>query len=177
MFSSCVLLHVDIRRNTSHRLHKHLVLRNYVRKYISFDLSTVRTRLLSILRPSVYLCFSIYLCVQYVGLDSPVCIATRYGLVGPGIESLLSRDFSQPSGPAMGPTESPIQWVPGLSRGKSAGAWRWPPTPSRAEAKERVELYIYSPSGPSWPVLGWNLSWLLCVQYVIYVGLFRYVQR
>ena len=28
-----------------------------------------------------------------------------------------------------------------------------PPTPS-AEVKERVELYIYSPSGPLWPVLG-----------------------
>jgi hypothetical protein len=32
--------------------------------------------------------------------------------------------------------------------GKAAGAWRWPPTPSRAEVKERVELYLYSPSGP-----------------------------
>ena len=23
--------------------------------------------------------------------------------------------------------------------------WRWPPTPSSAEVKERLELYIYSP--------------------------------
>ena len=30
--------------------------------------------------------------------------------------------------------------------------------PSRAEATERVELYIYSSSGPSWPVLGWDLT-------------------
>jgi len=36
---------------------------------------------------------------------------------------------------------------------------RWPgcsinhPHPSSAEVKERVELYLYSPSGPSWPVL------------------------
>jgi hypothetical protein len=29
-------------------------------------------------------------------------------------------------------------------------------SPSRAEVKERVELYIHSFSGPSWPVLGWN---------------------
>jgi len=28
------------------------------------------------------------------------------------------------------------------------------PPPSRAEVKERVEVYIYSPYGPSWPVLG-----------------------
>jgi len=26
--------------------------------------------------------------------------------------------------------------------------------PSSAEVKERVELYLYSPSGPLWPVLG-----------------------
>jgi len=28
------------------------------------------------------------------------------------------------------------------------------PLPSSAEVKERVELYLYSPSGPLWPVLG-----------------------
>ena len=33
--------------------------------------------------------------------------------------------------------------------GKAAGVRRWPPTPSSAEVKERVELYLYSPSGPS----------------------------
>jgi hypothetical protein len=27
-------------------------------------------------------------------------------------------------------------------------------TPSSAEVKERVELYLYSRFGPSWPVLG-----------------------
>jgi len=28
------------------------------------------------------------------------------------------------------------------------------PPPSGAEVKERVELYLHSPSGPAWPVLG-----------------------
>ena len=28
------------------------------------------------------------------------------------------------------------------------------PPPYTAEVKERVELYLYSPSGPSWPVTG-----------------------
>ena len=51
----------------------------------------------------------------------------------------------------------PIQWVPGISRGKAAGAWRWPPTKSSAEVKERVELYVYSTSGPSLFVIGWIL--------------------
>jgi hypothetical protein len=35
------------------------------------------------------------------------------------------------------------------------------PPPSNAEVKERAELYLYSPSGPSWPVLGRNLPLLL----------------
>ena len=42
---------------------------------------------------------------------------------------------------------------------KAAGAWRWQPTSSSAEVKERVELYLFSPSGPSWPVLGWTYKW------------------
>ena len=48
-----------------------------------------------------------------------------------------------------------VYWVyPG---GKAAGAWCWPPTPSSAEIKGRVELCIYAPSGPSWFLLGWTL--------------------
>ena len=34
------------------------------------------------------------------------------------------------------------------------------PPPSSAEVKERVELYLYSPSGPSWPFIGWTLLYL-----------------
>jgi hypothetical protein len=49
------------------------------------------------------------------GRDNSVDIATRYGLVGPGIESRWGRDFPQPSRPALGPTWPPIKGVPGLS--------------------------------------------------------------
>jgi hypothetical protein len=44
-------------------------------------------------------------------------IATRYGLDGPGIESQWGRGFPQPSRPALGPTQPPLQWIPGLSQG------------------------------------------------------------
>jgi hypothetical protein len=44
-----------------------------------------------------------------------------------------------------------------LSRGKAAGTRRKHPPLSSAEVKERAELYFYSPSGPSWLVLGRTL--------------------
>ena len=52
-----------------------------------------------------------------VGRDSAVDIATRYGMDGPRIESRWGRDFPHLSRPALGPTQPPIQRVPGLSRG------------------------------------------------------------
>ena len=87
-----------------------------------------------------------------MGRDNTVGIATRYGLDGPGIESRWGRDFPHPSRPASVGCVPVI--IPG---GKAAGGWRWPPTPSSAEVKERVELYLYSPSVPSWSVPGWTL--------------------
>ena len=36
--------------------------------------------------------------------------------------------------------------------------------PSSAEVKGRVQLYLYSPSGPSWPVLGWTQLFMYCVE-------------
>ena len=89
--------------------------------------------------------------------DSVVGIATRYGLVGPGIESRWGRGFPHPSRPALRPTQPPVQWVPGLSWGvKRPGRGADHPPPPKCRGHERVELYLYSPSGPSWPVLGWN---------------------
>ena len=43
------------------------------------------------------------------------------------------------------------------------------PHSSKAEVKERVELYIYSPFGPSWSVLGWTLPLVLLLLLVVVV--------
>jgi hypothetical protein len=53
----------------------------------------------------------------YKGRGNSVGIATGYGLSGPGIESRWGRDFSPASRPALQPTQLPVQWVTGLSRG------------------------------------------------------------
>ena len=43
------------------------------------------------------------------------------------------------------------------------------PPPSSAEVKERIELYLYSPAGPSWPVLEWTLPLPLPSPIYIYI--------
>ena len=82
--------------------------------------------------------------------DSSVVIATSYGLDGPEIESLWAARYSASlqTGPGAHPASCtmctgsfPVVKRPGRSVDH--------PSPSSTEVKDRVELYLYSPSGPS----------------------------
>jgi hypothetical protein len=89
------------------------------------------------------------------GRDSSIGTATGYGLDGPGIESRWRRDFPHlsirapyphPASYTMG-TES----FPGVKRPMRDVDY---PPHLVPNFKERVELHLYTPYGPSWPVIG-----------------------
>jgi hypothetical protein len=112
-----------------------------------------------------------------VGRDSSVSIATPYGLDGPGIEPRWGQDFPQPSRPALGPTQSHIVGYQVLPGGKVVTALRWPPTPCCVEVKERVKLYIYCASMPSWPVLWWTFFTFTSLLYFAKLYFFPKIRR
>jgi hypothetical protein len=82
-------------------------------------------------------------------------IAIRYGLDDLWIESRWVARFSAPI--QTGPVAYPVFYAMGIgsfSRVKRPGCVADHPPTSSTYVKERVELYLYSPYGPSWPVLG-----------------------
>ena len=106
-----------------------------------------------------------------MGQVSSFGIATRYGLDGPGIESQWGARFSAPVQTSPGPYPASCTMgtgsSPGVNRpGRGAGH----PLPSKCRGHERVGLYLYSPSGPSWTVIGRTFTLTFYWQNLQYIG-------
>jgi hypothetical protein len=106
----------------------------------------------------------------YVARDSSVGIATRYGLVGSGIESRWWRGRGSGEIFRTRP-DQPLGTHP-TSYTKGTGSFQGVKRPvSGAEVKESVELHLYSTSGPSRPLLGWPLP------FTLYIYIYMYMQK
>jgi len=83
--------------------------------------------------------------------ESIVGVVTRYRLHGLEIKSWRRRDFPHPTRLALGPTQLPAQWVPGLfPKCKVAREWFQPSTPIYCRDKEEVRAI---PLLPIWPFM------------------------
>ena len=109
------------------------------------------------------------LLIGHSGPCSIVGIVTGYGLDSPGIEYWWGQDFPHLSRLALGPTQPPVQWVPGLSRGwRAAEVLCWPLTPFQCRCHERDGAIPLLPLWAAWPVQ--SLSACTRVHFTVLIG-------
>jgi len=108
--NSCKLRLINITANLSVRVVHHIKVSILCHEHLS-----------AVVCVYVYVCVCVYIyicvcvCVCVCEPSSSVGIATDYGLDGPGSNSGGDNIF-RPSKPALVPTQSPVQWVPDISR-------------------------------------------------------------
>jgi len=92
-----------------------------------------------------------------VGRHTSVGIVTRYGWAVRGSNPDGDARFSAPVQTDPGAHPASYKCIRGPCSGdKAAVAWHWHRLPSEAVVKERIELYIYSPSMTARTATGWN---------------------
>jgi hypothetical protein len=93
--------------------------------------------------------------------DSPVKVENWRNIKLQWSITTYIKDFPHPSIQALRPTQLRVKRVSVVFRGGKAAMGVVLTTNSHlhTEIRERIELHLYSPFGPSRPVLGWNL-WL-----------------
>ena len=79
------------------------------------------------------------------GRNSSVDIEICYGLDGPGIESRCGGDFPHPFRPALGPTQSPVKWVPVSFPGVKRSVCGIDYPPHLAQRLKKEQRYISTP--------------------------------
>jgi hypothetical protein len=100
-----------------------------------------------------------FVCLCNISLDKCTTCWPELGLVTGwalrGSNPGGGRDLLHLSRLALRTTQPPVQWAPSSFPGvKRPGHGVDHPSPSTAKVKERVQLHLNSPSGPSWPVMG-----------------------
>ena len=94
-----------------------------------------------------------------MGRDSSVVIATRFGRSGDrnSAWARFSAPFQTGPGAYAASCTMGTRSFPGVNR---PGRGAEHPPPSKCRGHERVGLYLYSPSGPQWPVIGRTFTYL-----------------
>jgi hypothetical protein len=81
-------------------------------------------------------------------------MATCEGMDCPGLASIWGQEFPHWSRTALWSNQSLVRWVPDLFSGVKHPELSIGYSPPSSAKVHIAELYLYSPSGPLWPVLG-----------------------
>ena len=106
--------------------------------------------------PSFWRCMKLNAFEERFASASPSFLVVYLRLLKAFLFILVWRSTPVQTGPRVHPASYTMSTGP-FTGVKRPGRVVDHPPPSSAEVKEIVELYLYSPSGPSWPDIGWNL--------------------